>query len=138
MNDYDNYSSKFNYQCSSFNYSDILRTFLNQLQFFPFILRGFFLKRTLNIFVVCLIYEKLQMECRDVMLCTLYVLNRVPRDVLRAIWSSQHDGGAQSIVLDYIRLLEVALELFKYRGKKEVLMRTSNKSVFITFNSNFC
>uniref|UniRef100_F1KPQ6 Dedicator of cytokinesis protein 11 n=1 Tax=Ascaris suum TaxID=6253 RepID=F1KPQ6_ASCSU len=72
--------------------------------------------------------EKLsKMECRDVMLCTLYVLNRVPRDVLRAIWSSQHDGGAQSIVLDYIRLLEVALELFKYRGKKEVLMRTSNK-----------
>ncbi|KHN79568.1 Dedicator of cytokinesis protein 9 [Toxocara canis] len=65
-------------------------------------------------------------ESRDIMLCTLYVLHRVPHDVLRAIWSQQ-DSGVQSIVLDFIRLLEVALELFKYRGKKDVFQRTSNK-----------
>ncbi|VDK65329.1 unnamed protein product [Anisakis simplex] len=65
-------------------------------------------------------------ECRDLMLCTLYVLSKIPRDVLRAIWL-QNDSIAQCSVLSFIRLLEVALELFKYRGKQDAFQRTSNK-----------
>ncbi len=64
---------------------------------------------------------RLQSETRDVMLCTLYVLQRLPKRILGAIWLQQSSHG------NLIRLLELALNVFCYRGRRNNLQKTSNK-----------
>uniref|UniRef100_A0A1I7XZF1 Dedicator of cytokinesis protein 9 n=1 Tax=Steinernema glaseri TaxID=37863 RepID=A0A1I7XZF1_9BILA len=61
--------------------------------------------------------EKLDKEeVRDLLLCNLYILHHIPKKVLATIWS-QHLASDASSVTWIIDLLDVSLEMFRYRGK---------------------
>ncbi|VDK46857.1 unnamed protein product [Gongylonema pulchrum] len=69
--------------------------------------------------------EKLdRAEARDLILCTLHLLHFLPRKILTAIISHFESNG---LVLNFISLLRVALDFFKYHGKTYTIQATSNK-----------
>ncbi|KAK0390436.1 hypothetical protein QR680_019352 [Steinernema hermaphroditum] len=55
-------------------------------------------------------------EVRDLLLCNLYILHHIPKKVLATIWSQQLTSDASSVTW-IIDLLEVSLEMFRYRGR---------------------
>uniref|UniRef100_A0A158R4T4 C2 DOCK-type domain-containing protein n=1 Tax=Syphacia muris TaxID=451379 RepID=A0A158R4T4_9BILA len=64
-------------------------------------------------------------ESRDLLLSVVYVLYRMPRKVFEALLLDAEGSG--SGLIDFVRLLELVLEFFKYRGMKFTLSRTSGK-----------
>ncbi|VDN31982.1 unnamed protein product, partial [Gongylonema pulchrum] len=86
--------------------------------------------------------EKLdRAEARDLILCTLHLLHFLPRKILTAIISHFESNG---LVLNFISLLRVALDFFKYHGKSYTMQATSNKvrgtrrTLVILPHSNSC
>lgn len=68
-------------------------------------------------------------ESRDLLLCSVYILHRIPRKICEAILLEAENTGAPGI-MEFIRLLEMILEVFKYRGLKFTLYRTSGRIRF--------
>ncbi|CAI4230988.1 unnamed protein product [Auanema sp. JU1783] len=65
--------------------------------------------------------EKLdQEEVQDILICVLWVIYRLPKRILGAVWSDNEAARAQQI----IALLRIALTVFQYRGKEEALEST--------------
>ncbi|TKR72200.1 hypothetical protein L596_019689 [Steinernema carpocapsae] len=65
-------------------------------------------------------------ETRDLLLCTLYLLHHIPKKVLATIWSQQLASDASNVTC-IIDLLEVALEMFRYRGRAYHIAHTSKR-----------
>ncbi|CAD6184343.1 unnamed protein product [Caenorhabditis auriculariae] len=63
-------------------------------------------------------------ELQDLLICTLYVIQRIPKRIFAAIWSENEGGNSERL----IRLLDVVLEIFRYRGKEQALRRTAASS----------
>lgn len=59
----------------------------------------------------------------------MYILHKVPQKVFEAVLKETETAGTGGM-MDFIRLLELTLEFFKYRGLKFTLYRTSGRSVF--------
>uniref|UniRef100_A0A915EU26 Uncharacterized protein n=1 Tax=Ditylenchus dipsaci TaxID=166011 RepID=A0A915EU26_9BILA len=62
--------------------------------------------------------EKLdKTEARDLILCVLYVLNKLPKKTVGALCGSGSQTSSTNVYLDFIRVLELALFMFRYRGR---------------------
>uniref|UniRef100_A0A158Q9N1 C2 DOCK-type domain-containing protein n=1 Tax=Enterobius vermicularis TaxID=51028 RepID=A0A158Q9N1_ENTVE len=72
-------------------------------------------------------------ESRDLLLCTMYILHKVPQKVFEAVLKETETAGTGGM-MDFIRLLELTLEFFKYRGLKFTLYRTSGRSESLPFS----
>uniref|UniRef100_A0A914VB90 Uncharacterized protein n=1 Tax=Plectus sambesii TaxID=2011161 RepID=A0A914VB90_9BILA len=59
-------------------------------------------------------------EARDMLLCALFILSRAPKQVLGALWLNDQAD-------ELLKLLELALHVFRYRGRKWTMKKTSNK-----------
>uniref|UniRef100_A0A915PPR5 PH domain-containing protein n=1 Tax=Setaria digitata TaxID=48799 RepID=A0A915PPR5_9BILA len=69
--------------------------------------------------------EKLdRIESRDLMLCTLYLLHFLPREILRTMICRYESNGS---LTGFISLLRIALDFFRYHGRNCIMQRTSNK-----------
>ncbi|VDM62395.1 unnamed protein product [Angiostrongylus costaricensis] len=66
------------------------------------------------VFLLGVIFFALQEEVQDILVGVLYVIHRMPKFILGALCV---DSG-QNLLLQLFRLLEIALEAFRYRGKE--------------------
>uniref|UniRef100_A0A183BTB9 PH domain-containing protein n=1 Tax=Globodera pallida TaxID=36090 RepID=A0A183BTB9_GLOPA len=104
--------------------------------------------------VVAVLVEKLdKSEVRDLMLSVLYTLNGLPKKMLAAFWNAQEsiqpsktlpnseDSSEelskqqqqhQNVLVDFVRLLELALLLFRYRGRSHHIILQAKSSKFST------
>ncbi|KAL3112883.1 hypothetical protein niasHT_015589 [Heterodera trifolii] len=86
-------------------------------------------------------------EVRDLMLCVLYTLNILPKKILAAFWNVQEaiqpnktvpscDDSVtelpkqpqQNVLVDFVRILELSLLLFRYRGRTHHLMLQAKRN----------
>ncbi|GMT03988.1 hypothetical protein PENTCL1PPCAC_26162, partial [Pristionchus entomophagus] len=56
-------------------------------------------------------------EVQDVLMSVVYVLQRMPKKILGALWSEMEGEKAE----DLLRLLEVIVDVFRYRGKWQAM-----------------
>ncbi|CAB3407627.1 unnamed protein product [Caenorhabditis bovis] len=63
-------------------------------------------------------------EIQDILICCLYILQRMPKRLLSAIWAENDGANAEKL----LRLLELIVEVFKYRGKEHALRKTAANS----------
>uniref|UniRef100_A0A914CQ09 Uncharacterized protein n=1 Tax=Acrobeloides nanus TaxID=290746 RepID=A0A914CQ09_9BILA len=64
--------------------------------------------------------EKLdKTEARDLLLSILYILKNLPKNTLGALWCAQeaNSTGNSNGFVDFIHLLDLALYMFRYRGR---------------------
>ncbi|VDN01206.1 unnamed protein product [Thelazia callipaeda] len=63
-------------------------------------------------------------ESRDLILCTLYLLYFLPREILAVMISSYQSNGS---TCNFISLLRVALDNFKYHGRNFTIQQTATR-----------
>lgn len=63
-------------------------------------------------------------ELQDILVCALFVVQKLPRRILAAMWAEQEGAHAEKL----LRLLEVILDVFRYKGKEHALRRTAANS----------
>uniref|UniRef100_A0A8R1YPV2 Uncharacterized protein n=1 Tax=Pristionchus pacificus TaxID=54126 RepID=A0A8R1YPV2_PRIPA len=56
-------------------------------------------------------------EVQDVLMSVVYILQRLPKKILGALWSEMEGEKAE----DLLRLLEVIVDVFRYRGKSHAM-----------------
>lgn len=63
-------------------------------------------------------------EIQDILVCCVFVLQRMPKRILAAIWAENDGANAEKM----LRLLELIVDVFRYRGKEHALKRTAANS----------
>uniref|UniRef100_A0A158QXE6 Zizimin ortholog (inferred by orthology to a D. melanogaster protein) n=1 Tax=Nippostrongylus brasiliensis TaxID=27835 RepID=A0A158QXE6_NIPBR len=71
-----------------------------------------------------------QEELQDILISVLYVIHRVPKRILGALCAEMK----QNCVLQLLRLLELALNVFRYRGRTEPKVSFEKVSSLMTLN----
>uniref|UniRef100_A0A7E4UVM3 C2 domain-containing protein n=1 Tax=Panagrellus redivivus TaxID=6233 RepID=A0A7E4UVM3_PANRE len=56
-------------------------------------------------------------EARDILVSVLYILGRIPKKTLSTIWLMQEQKGNANGLLEFLHLLELALQMFGYPGR---------------------
>ncbi|CAP25082.2 Protein CBG04359 [Caenorhabditis briggsae] len=63
-------------------------------------------------------------EIQDILICCVFILQRMPKRILAALWSENEGANAEKM----IKLLELIVDVFRYRGKEHALRRTAANS----------
>ncbi|EFO84240.1 hypothetical protein CRE_15603 [Caenorhabditis remanei] len=63
-------------------------------------------------------------EIQDILICCVFILQRMPKRILAALWTENDGANAEKM----IRLLELIVDVFRYRGKEHALRRTAANS----------
>uniref|UniRef100_A0A1I7T4N4 PH domain-containing protein n=1 Tax=Caenorhabditis tropicalis TaxID=1561998 RepID=A0A1I7T4N4_9PELO len=62
-------------------------------------------------------------EIQDLLICCVFILQRMPKRILAALWTENDGANASKL----IRLLELIVDVFRYRGKEHALRKTASK-----------
>ncbi|CAI5439846.1 unnamed protein product [Caenorhabditis angaria] len=71
-------------------------------------------------------------EVQDILICCVFILERLPKRILAAIWTENDGGNAEKL----LKLMDLIIEIFKYRGKEHALRRTAANSKTRQFQLN--
>uniref|UniRef100_A0A8R1HXF8 Uncharacterized protein n=1 Tax=Caenorhabditis japonica TaxID=281687 RepID=A0A8R1HXF8_CAEJA len=63
-------------------------------------------------------------EIQDMLICCVFILQRMPKRILASLWMEDDGANAEKM----IRLLELIVDFFRYRGKEHALKRTAANS----------
>ncbi|CAI2294693.1 unnamed protein product [Caenorhabditis sp. 36 PRJEB53466] len=63
-------------------------------------------------------------EIQDLLICCVFILQRMPKRILAAIWTENEGANAEKM----LQLLELIVDIFRYRGKEQALKRTAANS----------